>query len=414
MTVNVARLKRLKQSRAFEPPVSYNQGAPAPIFRPAEIFPRVRDHERTFSMKKDHNGSFPIPPPIKPMLAKLADGIPAKGDYLYEPKWDGFRAIIFRGDDEVYIQSRDEKPFNRYFPELHDVCLELLPPGCVVDGEIIIRADHGLDFDALQMRIHPAASRIEKLSKEIPASFVGFDALAVDGRNCMDEPQVERRRLLEDLLADVPPPIHLTPVTADRDVAEVWFEQFEGAGLDGVIVKPKDLPYRPGKRDMIKVKHVRTADCVVGGFRWYKDTTDAVGSLLLGLYDADGFLQHVGVTSSFSMAKRKELAKELEPLRKNALDGHPWAGDPNADDENRMPGATSRWTGGKDLSWEPLRIERVCEVKFDHLQGNRFRHAARFLRWRSDKQPRECTYEQLEEVPSYALDEIFSSGSRGS
>ena len=365
-------------------------------------------------MSSRDNEFFPVPPTIKPMLAKLAGGFPSKGDFLFEPKWDGFRAIIFRSASDVFIQSRDEKPLDRYFPELHDACLELLPKGCVVDGEIIIRRNQGLDFDALQMRLHPAQSRVEKLAAETPSSFVAFDLLAADGRDCMGDTQEERRAQLERLLADVPPPIYVTPVTRDRATAERWFEQFEGAGLDGVIVKPLDSPYQPGKRSMIKVKHVRTADCVVAGFRWYKDSSNAVGSLLLGLYDDSGVLQHVGVASSFTAAKRKELAQELEPLRENALEDHPWAGEADADDENRTPGAQSRWSAGKDLSWEPLRIERVCEVKFDHLQGNRFRHAAKFLRWRPDKAPSECGYDQVEEVPSYQLDEIFSSGSSGS
>lgn len=359
-------------------------------------------------MSKKNAGSYPIAPPIKPMLAKLADGLPRKGDFLYEPKWDGFRALIFRGDSEVFIQSRDEKPLDRYFPELHEACLELLPKGCVLDGEIVIKSDDGLDFDALQLRLHPAKSRVEKLAAETPASFVGFDVLAVDGRNCMDESQEERRVRLEKLLADVPPPIYVTPVTKDRDTAEVWFKQFEGAGLDGVIVKPLETPYQPGKRSMIKVKHVRTADCVVGGFRWYKDSKNAVGSLLLGIYDDNDVLHHVGVAASFKMAKRKELAEELAPLRENAEEGHPWIGDGD-DDEQRTPGGQSRWSAGKDLTWEPLRLERVCEVKYDHMQGDRFRHATKFLRWRPDKEPSECRYDQLEEVRSYDLEEVFSS-----
>ena len=365
-----------------------------------------------FEMSKKQNpAAFPIAPPVEPMLAKLVDAIPAKGEFLFEPKWDGFRAIVFKGDSEVFIQSRGKKPLDRYFPELHDALVELLPANCVVDGEIIIRTDQGLDFDALQLRLHPAKSRVDKLAAEIPASFVGFDVLAVDGRNCMAEPQKERRQLLERLLEDVPEPIYVTPVTRDRDTAHVWFKQFEGAGLDGVIVKPLELPYLPGKRSMFKVKHVRTADCVVGGFRWYKDSTKAVGSLLLGLYDAGGVLHHVGIASSFTAAKRKQLAEELAPLRENAVENHPWLEDD--DEEQRTPGGQSRWSAGKDLSWEPVRIERVCEVKYDHLQGDRFRHAASFLHWRTDKSPDECTYEQLEEVRSYELDEIFSSGSRG-
>ena len=352
-------------------------------------------------------GDFPIDPPIKPMLAKLADGIPKKGDFLFEPKWDGFRALVFRGDSDVFIQSRGERPFNRYFPELEDAFARL-PKHCVLDGEIIIRTDDGLDFDALQLRLHPAESRVEKLSAEIPASFVAFDVLAADGKDLMSESQEERRERLETMLDGVEEPVYLTPVTRDRDTAEVWFKQFEGAGLDGLIVKPLDATYQPGKRSMIKVKHVRTADCVVAGFRWYKNSTDSVGSLLLGLYDDDGVLHHTGIASSFSKVKRKKLAEELEPLRKNAANDHPWIGEDDA--SQRTPGGESRWSAGKDLTWEPLRIEQVAEVKYDHLQGDRFRHATRFLRWRTDKQPDECTYEQLEEVRSYDLEDIFSRG----
>lgn len=364
--------------------------------------------------KKPDTPSFPIDPPVKPMLAKLASSFPAKGEYLFEPKWDGFRAIVFRGESEVFIQSRDGQPFNRYFPELQEAFLELLPDGCVVDGEIIMRTENGLDFDALQQRIHPAKSRVDKLAAETPASFVGFDVLAADGLDCMSNSQLERRERLETLLADVAPPVYLTPITRDRATGKVWFEKFEGAGLDGVIAKPFDAVYQPGKRAMVKVKHARTADCVVAGFRWYKDTDDTVGSLLLGLYDDDGILHHVGVTSSFKMDVRKRLAKELAPLRDNAMEDHPWSGWQEEDDSQRTPGGQSRWSAGKDLSWEPLRIERVCEVKYDHMQGDRFRHATTFQRWRPDKQPKECTYDQVDEVPSYELDEIFSSGSSGS
>jgi ATP-dependent DNA ligase len=362
-----------------------------------------------------NTASFPIAPPIEPMLAKLADVLPVTGTFLFEPKWDGFRAIVFRGGGEVFIQSRDLRPFDRYFPDLHDALLGKLPEDCVLDGEIVITSPHGLDFDALQLRLHPAASRVAKLAKETPASFVAFDLLAAGGRNLMREPQSARRRLLEQLLARIGPPVYLTPVTRDRSTAEQWLEQFEGAGLDGVIAKPAETAYLPGKRAMIKVKHARTAECVVAGFRWHKSGKDAVGSLLLGLYDDRGVLQHVGVTSSFTMAKRKELVKELEPLRKNALDAHPWREWARADagELNRMPGAQSRWSAGKDLSWEPLRIERVCEVKYDHLQGDRFRHAATFLRWRPDKQPLDCRYDQLEVTASYELEKVFSSGSSG-
>jgi ATP-dependent DNA ligase len=353
-------------------------------------------------------------PPVEPMLARLAEDLPA-GAYIYEPKWDGFRAIVFRGKDDVYVQSRDSRPLDRYFPDLHEVLLERLPPQCVVDGEIVIATDHGLDFDALQLRLHPAASRVEKLAKETPASFVAFDVLAVGEKNLMGEPQSARRAALEKLLRKVEPPVYITPVTRDRAIAQDWLTRFEGAGLDGVIAKPESGTYLPGKRAMIKVKHARTAECVVAGFRWHKSGKDVVGSLLLGLYDDDGVLQHVGVTSSFTMAMRKELAKELAPLRRNAMDDHPWrewAG--TAAESSRMPGGQSRWSAGKDLSWEPLRIERVCEVKYDHMQGDRFRHAAIFLRWRPDKRPQDCRYDQLEVTKPYELERIFSSGSSGS
>lgn len=348
------------------------------------------------------------------MLAKLADELPA-GEYLYEPKWDGFRALVFRGEDDVYVQSRDSRPLDRYFPELHDTLIERLPKQCVVDGEIVIATGHGLDFDALQLRLHPAASRVEKLAKETPASFVAFDVLAIGKQNLMDTPQVERRVALENLLNKVQPPVYVTPVTRDRAVALDWLTRFEGAGLDGVIAKPESGTYLPGKRAMIKVKHARTADCVVAGFRWHKSGKDTVGSLLLGLYDDEGMLQHVGVTSSFTMTKRKELAQELAPLRRNAMDDHPWREWASAAAESsRMPGGQSRWSAGKDLSWEPLRIERVCEVKYDHMQGDRFRHAAIFLRWRPDKPPQDCRYDQLEVTKPYELERIFSSGSSGS
>jgi ATP-dependent DNA ligase len=354
----------------------------------------------------------PLAPPIEPMLAKLATALPAGGDVLFEPKWDGFRALVFRSRDDVFIQSRDLKPLDRYFPELHDVFLAALPAGCVLDGEIVIKTPGGLAFDALQMRLHPAASRVAKLAKEIPASFVAFDLLAEGGRSCMDEPQAERRARLERLLANAAPPLHLTPVTRDRALAERWLAEFEGAGLDGVIAKPAAAPYQPGKRAMFKIKHERTADCAVAGFRWHKSGTDAVGSLLLGLYDDRGALQHVGVTSSFTMARRKELVTELAPLRRAALAGHPWRGwaEAEAHAGGRLPGGQSRWSAGKDLSWEPLRVERVCEVKYDHLQGDRFRHATTFLRWRPDRKPSDCRYDQLEVVAPYELERVFRFG----
>jgi ATP-dependent DNA ligase len=360
------------------------------------------------------NGRQPVAvaPPIAPMLAKVADELPPEGAFLYEPKWDGFRAIVFRGED-VFIQSRDLRPFDRYFPDLHEAFLARLPGGCVIDGEIVMVTPEGLDFDALQMRLHPAASRVEKLARETPASFVAFDALSVEGRDLRQQPQAERRRALESLLAHVKPPIYLTPVTTEREIAQQWLTRFEGAGLDGVIAKRVDATYQPGARAMLKIKHVRTADCVVAGFRWHKAGEGVVGSLLLGLYDERGVLQHVGVTSSFTMDTRRSLAKELAPLRKNAIAGHPWRDWAGAAAESaRMPGAQSRWSAGKDLSWEPLRIERVCEVKYDHLQGDRFRHAAIFLRWRPDKAPKECRYDQLEVTKPYELENVFGAGRR--
>ena len=354
---------------------------------------------------------FSIAPPVEPMLARLTETIPAGDGLLYEPKWDGFRAIVFRGGSAVFIQSRDLRPLDRYFPELHDLFLRELPDGCVVDGEIVIANRGGLDFDALQLRLHPAASRVAKLAREMPAAFVAFDLLAVGGRDIREEPQEQRRDRLERLLARTAPPIHLTPLTRDRAVASDWLTRFEGAGLDGVVVKPAAGRYQPGKRTMFKVKHSRTADCVVAGFRWYKTGRDAVGSLLLGLYDETGMLQHVGVTSAFSMARRLELARELAPLRTGAMDGHPWRewADAGGHDADRMPGGHSRWSAGKDLSWEPLRVERVCEVKYDHLQGRRFRHATIFQRWRPDKRPADCRYDQLEVTAPFELEKVFGA-----
>jgi ATP-dependent DNA ligase len=346
------------------------------------------------------------------MLAKLADTLPETDGFSFEPKWDGFRAIVFRGRGEaIFVQSRDLRPLDRYFPELSAALAKALPPSCVIDGEIVIATDHGLDFDALQLRLHPAASRVAKLAAASPSSFVAFDLLAREGEDLRNLPQEERRRQLEALLAGTTPPVYLTPSTRDRALAADWLQRFEGAGLDGVIAKPLAGPYEPGKRSMVKVKHARTAECVVAGFRWHKNGRDElVGSLLLGLYDDRGQLQHVGVTSSFTMARRKELAVELAPLRARAMDEHPWrewAG--AAAEANRMPGGQSRWSAGKDLSWEPLRIERVCEVKYDHMQGDRFRHAATFLRWRADKRPEDCRYNQLEVTAPYELAKVFGA-----
>jgi ATP-dependent DNA ligase len=347
------------------------------------------------------------------MLAKLADEIPTGAAYLYEPKWDGFRAVVFRAPSEVLIQSRDLRPLDRYFPELHAAFLSALPDGCVVDGEIVIATPHGLDFDALQLRLHPAASRVARLAQETPASFVAFDLIAVGGKDLRDVSQAERRALLEQALANARPPIHLTPMTRDPAVAQEWLARFEGAGLDGVIAKSEHGAYQPGKRAMIKVKHVRTADCVVGGFRWHKaGKNEIVGSLLLGLYDDRGMLHHVGVTSSFTMVMRKELARELAPLRDHARHEHPWHEWADEGRESaRMPGGQSRWSAGKDLSWEPLRIERVCEVRYDHMQGQRFRHAAIFERWRPDKRPGDCRYDQLEVTTPYELAKVFGASS---
>ncbi len=355
--------------------------------------------------------AFPIAPPVEPMLAKLADALPEGDGWLFEPKWDGFRALVFRDGDEVFLQSRDLKPLGRYFPELEELFRAHLPERCVVDGEIVSVSPRGLDFDALQMRLHPAASRVKKLAAEQPASFVAFDLLAVGDEDLRVRPQAERRSRLEALFAAPAPRLHLTPCRRERSVAEDWFHRFEGAGFDGVIAKRAEGAYEPGKRSMLKIKHVRSADCVVAGFRWHKQGPGTlVGSLLLGLYDDDGVLQHVGVTSSFPMAVRRELALELAPLRDAALESHPWRdwAEPG-ETLQRRPGAQSRWSAGKDLSWEPLRIERVCEVKYDHMQGDRFRHAAHFLRWRTDKSPGDCRYDQLEVAPPAELGLIFGA-----
>jgi ATP-dependent DNA ligase len=352
--------------------------------------------------------SFPIDPPIEPMLAKAADAVP-DGRFLYEPKWDGFRAIVFRAGAELFIQSRDLRPLDRYFPELHEALLAGLPGACVLDGEIVIATEKGLDFDALQMRLHPAASRVAMLSRQSPSSFVAFDLLAADGVDLRDQPQEARRARLETLLGGARTPIYLTPMTRDPEVARDWLHRFEGAGLDGVIAKPLAGPYQPGKRAMVKVKHARTADCVVAGFRWHKNGRGTlVGSLLLGLYDDGGRLHHVGVTSAFTMETRRALAVEFAPLREGALDGHPWRDWAGDGDGTRMPGGQSRWSAGKDLSWEPLRVERVCEVKYDHMQGTRFRHAAVFQRWRADRQPQDCRYDQLEVTTPYELARVFA------
>jgi ATP-dependent DNA ligase len=359
---------------------------------------------------------LPANPPILPMLSKRIEELPPAGEWIYEPKWDGFRALVFRDGDEVLIQSRDEKPLNRYFPELLDPLRAQLPARCVLDGEIVLAKDGGLDFEALQLRLHPAASRVKLLSQQIPASMVFFDLLCSDDRDLRGEPFQIRRQLLESLLSPAVPPIHLTPATREMNVASDWFRRFEGAGLDGVMAKPMSGAYEPGKRVMLKVKHERDCDCVVAGFRWHKKgPRNSVGSLLLGLFDEAGALQHVGVCASFTIEKRLELVEFLAPYRKDALINHPWrawATDEPAEsgEPHRMPGGQSRWSQGKDLSWEPLRPELVVEVAYEHMQGSRFRHMSQFRRWRNDKQPSECTYAQLEVVPPQELMEIFGTG----
>jgi ATP-dependent DNA ligase len=362
--------------------------------------------------------SLPFDPPLEPMLAKPADNLPSDDGWLFEPKWDGFRAIVFRDGDEVYTQSRDLKPLDRYFPELAEPLKAALPERSIVDGEVVISKEGELDFEALLLRIHPAASRVKMLAGESPASFVAWDLLALGDDDLRPRPQGERRKLLEAALRSVAAPVHLTPATTDRALAEDWFHRFEGAGLDGVIAKRLSDSYQPGKRAMLKIKHQRTADCVVAGFRWHKNGPGThVGSLLLGLFDDEGKLHHVGVTSSFSWDKRAELVPILEPLRENALDGHPWGewaewsnwGSADASGQ-RLPGATSRWNRGKDLSWEPLRAERVVEVAYDHLQGDRFRHGTTFKRWRPDKPADACRYDQLEATAPYEIARIFGVG----
>ncbi|MCP9207691.1 ATP-dependent DNA ligase [Streptomyces cucumeris] len=352
---------------------------------------------------------LPVMPPVAPMLAKSAAAIPA--GMRYEAKWDGFRAIVFRDGDELEIGSRTGKPLTRYFPELAEALLAQLPPRCVLDGEIVIVRGGRLDFDALLERIHPADSRVRMLAGATPASFVAFDLLALGDASLMDAPLRERRDALTEALRQATDPVFTAPWTDDQQVAREWFERYEGAGLDGVVAKPFDLGYRPGERVMVKVKHERTADCVVAGLRHHK-SGPVVGSLLLGLHDATGRLQHVGVCAAFPMRRRQELMTELEPLVMPTVEGHPWAdwAREEAHARSRMPGAPSRWTGVKDLSWVPLRPERVCEVAYDHMQGDRFRHTARFRRWRPDRDPDGCTYAQLEEPVSYDLAQVLGTG----
>jgi ATP-dependent DNA ligase len=355
---------------------------------------------------------LPVNPPVLPMLAKRVGELPDGVGWIFEPKWDGFRALMFRDGDEILIQSRDGKPLNRYFPEVVETLQAQLPTRCVLDGEIVIAQNGTLDFDALQLRLHPAASRVRLLSRESPASVVFFDLLSEGDRDLRPEPFQERRRQLESLLSAATPPVHLTPATGDLSIAADWFRRFEGAGLDGVMAKLASGAYESEKRVMLKVKHERDCDCVVAGFRWHKNGDGTkVGSLLLGLFDDSGALQHVGVCSSFTDLKRVELVQYLEPYRKNALLNHPWqdwADTEKSQAGQRIPGGKSRWSQGKDLSWEPLRPELVVEVAYEHMQGPRFRHMSQFRRWRTDKKPGECTYSQLEVVPPQELMEIFA------
>ena len=358
---------------------------------------------------------LPFTPPLAPMLSSAAGSLPEGHGWQFEPKWDGFRTLVFRDGAEILLQSRDEKAMNRYFPELVAPLAAALPARCVLDGEIVIVGSAGLDFESLLLRIHPAESRVKLLAAQTPASFVAWDLLALDDEDLRETSLAVRRERLEKVLARAVPPVHLSPATRDRAVALDWFRRFEGAGLDGVMAKRLDEPYRAGERTMIKVKHTRTADCVVAGFRWHKNGAGTmVGSLLLGLYDDDGTLHHVGVTAAFTNAVRRELVAELAPLREKALEGHPWRGWAEAQEKaaakgQRLPGSTTRWNRGKDLSWEPLKPERVCEVAYDHMQGTRFRHAAHFVRWRPDKRPQECRYDQLEVTPAYELERVFGA-----
>ncbi len=360
---------------------------------------------------------LPFAPPLAPMLSSAADRLPDGEGWQFEPKWDGFRTLVFRDGDEILLQSRDEKPMNRYFPELVAPLAAALPERCVVDGEVVIAGDGGLDFEALLLRIHPAASRVKLLAEQTPSSYVAWDILALGDEDLRAAPLEERRKRLERVLSGADGRVHLSPATRDRALAEDWFRRFEGAGLDGVMAKRLDEPYQAGERTMLKVKHKRTADCVVAGFRWHKNGKDTmVGSLLLGLYDDEGTLHHVGVTAAFTQTVRRQLVETLVPLRENALAKHPWRDWAEAQEEStakgqRMPGATSRWNRGKDLSWEPVRPELVCEVSYDHMQGDRFRHAAHFVRWRPDKRPEDCRYDQLEVTPAYELERVF--GDRG-
>jgi ATP-dependent DNA ligase len=355
--------------------------------------------------------TLPLAPPLKPMLAKLSRIIPDGDGWLFEPKWDGFRCVVFRDADDIELASRNERPFTRYFPELLDPLREVLPPRCVVDGEIVVadREGRGLDFDALLQRIHPAESRVRRLAAETPAAYIAFDLLALGDEALLDLPLSTRRERLLDVI-EPRPPVHLTPASTSRETASEWFGRFEGAGLDGIVAKRLEDPYLPDKRALVKVKHERTADCVVAGYRIHKDG-NGVGSLLLGLFDDQDRLQHVGVAAAFSVAFRKQLLDELEPLTHDAMEGHPWQdwAEWQHTDEARKPGATSRWNAGKDLSWVPVRAERVAEVTFGQLEKRRFRHGVSFVRWRPDREPSSCRYDQLEVADPVPFEELVGT-----
>ncbi|MGH3097092.1 MAG: ATP-dependent DNA ligase [Streptosporangiales bacterium] len=356
---------------------------------------------------------LPVSPPVEPMLAKAVAKVPepGSGGMLYEPKWDGFRCIVFRDGDEVVLGSRNGRPLTRYFPELVTALRDELPDRIVLDGEVVLPRGDRLDFDALQQRIHPADSRVRMLADQTPTSYVAFDLLALGDEALLDRPFGERRQMLESALGGAAAPIYLTAVTSDTELANDWLARFEGAGLDGIVAKPMDIAYVPNKRAMFKVKHERTADVVVAGYRWHK-SGPVVGSLLLGLFDQSDRFQHIGVAASFSMARRRELVDELDPYRMDDPSGHPWGEWTNAKahaEGNRMPGGPSRWSGGKDLSWIPLRPELVCEVAYDQMEGDRFRHTARFRRWRTDRDPESCRYDQLEVPVRYDLAEVLAT-----
>jgi ATP-dependent DNA ligase len=357
--------------------------------------------------------NLPVPPPVKPMLAKPVDGFDAlpPGQYVFEPKWDGFRCIVFRDGDTIELGSRNERPLTRYFPELVETMRAQLPDRCVLDGEVVVIVGDALDFDALGQRIHPADSRVQMLSVKTPATFVAFDALAIGDRDLRGEPFHLRRQLLEQLMTDIAAPLHLCPTTDDRVTAQRWFDDFEGAGLDGLIAKPLDGTYVEDKRVQFKLKHLRTADCVVAGFRWHKDG-EGVGSLLLGVYDDDGTLHHVGVAASFAVKRRKEFVELLQPLTEGALANHPWKewADAEAHESGRMPGAPSRWQGakgGKDMTWVPVRLERVVEVSYQTVTNGRFRGVTHFERWRPDRTVSSCHYSQLVQPEPLGVDAVL-------